>query len=177
MTMKYPEFQDRGVLITGAGSGMGRATAMIMAASGARLVLVDINNGALEETAEEITGLGAPPPLTITADVSRRDQVEDMGARAGSFLPSLDYMVASAGIMRPNGFTDITPEEWGRVVDVNLTGAFLCCREVLPGMLEKGRGSIVLVASMAGRSTSVWGGAHYTASKHWRHRAGQASGP
>jgi len=104
--------------------------------------------------------------MTVTADVSQRAQVEKLGEDLRSFLPSVDYMVASAGIMRPNAFMNIPPEEWDQLLAVNLTGCFLCCREVVPAMARQKSGSIVLVASMAGRSTSVWGGAHYTASKH-----------
>jgi 3-oxoacyl-[acyl-carrier protein] reductase len=104
--------------------------------------------------------------MAVMSDVSRRDHVERLGQEARSFLTSVDYMVASAGIMRPNAFMDISPEEWDHLLAVNLTGCFLCCREVVPTMIRQKSGAIVLVASMAGRSTSVWGGAHYTASKH-----------
>jgi NAD(P)-dependent dehydrogenase (short-subunit alcohol dehydrogenase family) len=163
---KFPEFEERGAIITGAASGMGRAEALLMAEAGVHLALVDLDQSALTRVSEDIQAMGGPQPLVVPADISQQDQVQDMGTKARSFLPSVDYLVTCAGVMIPHAFTDISPDEWGRVVDINLTGSYLCCREVVPAMLEQGSGAVVLVASMAGRSTSVWGGAHYTASKH-----------
>lgn len=162
----HPEFNGRGALITGAASGMGEATALLLAAAGTHLVLADMDQKGLARVAGRIESEFAGKVTAVTVDVSQRDQVERLGREARSFLPSVDYMVASAGIMRPNAFTEIPPEEWEQLLAVNLTGCFLCCREVVPTMLKQKSGSIVLVASLAGRSTSVWGGAHYTASKH-----------
>ncbi len=159
-------FQGRGALITGAASGMGLATAQTLALAGADLVLADLNTDALNWEADKIMDLGPGRVLAVPTDVSSQEQVEALGRKTRDFLESVDYLAASAGILRRGEFTGIAPEEWAQVVAVNLTGAYLCCREVVPAMLEQGRGSIVLVSSMAGRSTSVWGGAHYTASKH-----------
>lgn len=163
---RYPEFKGRGALITGAASGMGEAIALLLAEAGAHLVLADVDQQGLAKVAGRIEQDRPGKVMAVTADVSQRAQVEKLGKKARSLLPSLNYMVASAGIMRPNAFVDIPPEEWDQLLSVNLTGCFLCCREVVPTMVRQKSGSIVLVASMAGRSTSVWGGAHYTASKH-----------
>ena len=159
-------FQGHGALITGAASGMGLATAEALALAGADLVLADLNAGALVREAERIKDMGPARVLAVPTDVSSQEQVEALGEKTRGFLNSVDYLAASAGILRRGEFTGIPVEEWAQVVAVNLTGAFLCCREVVPAMVRQGQGSIVLVASMAGRSTSVWGGAHYTASKH-----------
>ena len=166
LSQRYPEFKGRGALITGAASGMGKSTALLLAEAGAHLVLADMDQQGLARVAERIESDYAGKVLAVTADVSSREQVKQLGQRIRSFLPSVHYMVASAGIMRPNAFMDISPDEWDQLLSVNLTGCFLCCREVVPAMVRQDSGSIVLVASMAGRSTSVWGGAHYTASKH-----------
>jgi NAD(P)-dependent dehydrogenase (short-subunit alcohol dehydrogenase family) len=162
----HSEFYQKGAVITGAASGMGKATALIMAKAGARLILVDRDEKGLAQTAEEIKAIGRAGPLVFPSDVSDPGDMEKMGAAARDRLASLDYLVASAGILKRSGFEKITPAEWERVMAVNLRGAFLCCSEAIPLMREQNRGAIVLVASMAGRSTSVWGGAHYTASKH-----------
>ena len=165
-SQRYPEFENRGALITGAASGMGEAVALLLAQAGAHLVLADMDKEGLAKVAGRIELDHPGKVMAVTADVSQRAQVEKLGQKARSFLPSLAYLVASAGILRRNSFSDIPPEEWDQVLAVNLTGCFLCCREVVPVMVQQKTGSIVLVASLAGRSTSVWGGAHYTSSKH-----------
>ena len=162
----YPEFQGRCAIITGAASGMGKATAFLLAEAGAILILVDRDRANLEKTALEIQDVGASKPMIVAADISNHDEVATLGKKVRDFSDSCNYIVACAGILRRNAFLDISPDEWDKVISVNLTGCYLCCREMIPIMVESGRGAIVLVASMAGRSTSVWGGAHYTASKH-----------
>ena len=162
----HSEFEGKGAVITGAASGMGKATAMLLAEAGTSLLLVDMDGEGLAGVAAEINAMGKAEALTIKADVSRESHMKKMGAMAGDNLPSVDHLVVSAGILNTSRFGEITFAQWEKVLAVNLSGAFLCCSELLPFMLEQNSGSIVLVASMAGRSTSVWGGAHYTASKH-----------
>ncbi len=162
----YSEFSGRCAVITGAASGIGKATAFILAKAGALLVLVDKNRVNLEITALAIQDMGIPKPLTLSADISNYNEVSELNKKVNGLSQSCDYLVTCAGILRRRAFLDIPVEEWEEVVAVNLTGSYLCCREIIPSMVKSGRGVIVLVASMAGRSTSVWGGAHYTASKH-----------
>ena len=78
----------------------------------------------------------------------------------------IDFLVTSAGIFKATSFTKLEPTEWDFMMAVNLRGPYLCCRAVVPAMIKQGKGNIVNIASVAGRSASAWGGAHYTASKH-----------
>jgi len=158
--------QGRAGIVTGAASGIGRAAALRLAREGAGLTLVDLNRELLEEAAREIRKAGGPEPLLAPADVSDEAQVGEFTAACRDKLGAVDFLVTSAGILRRTGFTDLQPKEWELVLKVNLTGPFLCCRAAAPIMIEQGRGSIVNVASLAGRTVSVLGGAHYTVSKH-----------
>lgn len=177
----FPEFYGSGAVITGAASGMGKAVSLLLVKGGAATVLVDRDEAKLIQTALEIPEGVYRKPALFTGDVTRQDDMERLGVLVRNCLPAVDYLAVCAGILRRNPFVDIQPDEWGEVIAVNLTGCYLVCREIIPLMIARGRGAVVLTASMAGRSTSVWGGAHYTASKHGviglaRHLA-QETGP
>lgn len=156
--------QNKTVLITGASRGIGRAAAELFAEKGYRLLL---NYHASEQAAQELerrlAGEGADV-MPVRADVSDVKQVEAMIAAGEARFGSIDVLVSNAGIAAQRLFTDITPEEWRRMMAVNLDGAFYCCRGVLPGMIRRKRGKIVIVSSMwglVGASCEV----HYSASK------------
>jgi len=153
-------------IITGAASGIGRSTALQLAGEGAALVLVDLSGDELQVLAKEISASGASSPLALMVDVTLEPEVDRMVAAALETYPRIDFLVASAGVLRRTPFPEIEPSEWDRVMAVNLRGPYLCCRAVVPAMIKQGGGVIVNVASLAGRSCSVLGGAHYTASKH-----------
>ncbi|WP_044347632.1 SDR family NAD(P)-dependent oxidoreductase [Dethiosulfatarculus sandiegensis] len=153
-------------IITGAASGIGRATALNLAAAGAGLLLADMALEPLQELAAEIKEAGGKEPVTLKVDVSDQGQVRDMVLKAKESFGSVDFMVNSAGILRRTGFTEIPAEEWDLMLAVNLTGVFYCCQEAAKVMVEQKSGSIVNVSSLAGRSTSILGGAHYTTVKH-----------
>jgi NAD(P)-dependent dehydrogenase (short-subunit alcohol dehydrogenase family) len=144
-------------LVTGAGSGIGRACAERLAAGGARVAAVDLDVRLMD-------GLDALP---LAADVSDEAAVAAAVARAEDELGPLDAVVNVAGITGTRAAAEchVTPgEEWRRVLDVNLTGPFLVCHAALPGMLERGRGTIVNVASVAGL-VAFPGRCAYSASK------------
>ena len=144
-------------LVTGAGSGIGRACAERLAAGGARVAAVDLDVRLMD-------GLDALP---LAADVSDEAAVAAAVARAGDELGPLDAVVNVAGITGSHAAAEchVTPgDEWRRVIEVNLTGPFLVCHAVLPGMLERGRGTIVNVASVAGL-VAFPGRCAYSASK------------
>ena len=144
-------------LVTGAGSGIGRACAERHAAGGARVAAVDLDVRLMD-------GLDALP---LAADVSDEAAVAAAVARAGDELGPLDAVVNVAGITGSHAAAEchLTPgDEWRRVIEVNLTGPFLVCRAALPGMLERGRGTIVNVASVAGL-VAFPGRCAYSASK------------
>jgi 3-oxoacyl-[acyl-carrier protein] reductase len=159
-------FQDRCGIVTGAASGIGRATAIHLAERGARLALADIDQAGMSKTGAEIERQSGVRPLTRCTDVSSARDVDALATETRVAFGRIDFLVTSAGILRRTAFVDITPAEWDLMMGVNLKGPFLCCLAVVPIMIQQGSGVIVNISSLAGRSTSVWGGAHYTAAKH-----------
>ena len=144
-------------LVTGAASGIGRACVERLTSDGGVVAAVDLDRAAMR-------GLGA---LALAADVTDADAVADAVARVEADLGALDAVVNVAGITGSRAAAEchVTPvEEWRRVLDVNLTGTFLVCRAVLPGMLARGGGCIVNIASAAGL-VAFPGRCAYTASK------------
>lgn len=155
-------FTDKVVLITGAASGIGRATAERLAQEGASLVLTDVNAEGLEETAETCRGLGATV-LSMVSDVSDEASVADTIASAISEFSRIDVLCNIAGILQFKDFRKITLDDWNRIISVNLTGTFLMCRDALPHLLES-KGNIVNMASTAALAGQPWA-APYAASK------------
>lgn len=142
-------FNDQVAVVTGAASGLGRATARRLAAEGARVAILDLNAAAGEESAAEIRAAGGMASF-YAVDVTRWVSIEPAIAAVTAELGTPGVLVNCAGI---GGFARSeleTQENWERIIAVNLTGAFLMCRGVLPAMLAAGRGSIVNVASNSG---------------------------
>lgn len=138
------------VLITGASRGIGRAAAELFAERGCRVLLnYHRSRESAEELERELTARGADV-MAYGADVADREQVERMTAACERRFGGVDVLVCNAGIARQGLFTDLTPQEWQETMGVHVDGAFHCCRAVLPGMIRKKEGSIVLVSS-------VWG--------------------
>jgi NAD(P)-dependent dehydrogenase (short-subunit alcohol dehydrogenase family) len=132
------------VLVTGGGRGIGASIARDLAAAGAKVAVSARTAEQVEEVAREIGG------LAVVADVSRREDVEAMVAKVEAQLGPIDLLVANAGIGTGGGSTwEVDPEEWWRVLEVNMLGVHLSCRSVIPGMLERGRGRIVITGSGA----------------------------
>ena len=138
-------------LITGAGSGIGRASALLFAHEGARVVVSDVNEGPVLELADEITRQGGDAAF-VTGDVSNSRQAEQMVSKAVDEYGRLDILVNSAGISARNALPDgATPEEiWDKVMDVNLKGTYLVSWFAVPEMEKSGGGSIVNLASIMG---------------------------
>jgi 3-oxoacyl-[acyl-carrier protein] reductase len=151
------------VVITGAAGGIGRATAEKFAAGGAYVVAADLRFP--QETVEAITARDGRC-LAVATDVTDRAQVRAMMATANEQGGGVEVLVANAGIGFPDPVLAISEKNWDRILAVNLKGAFLCVQAALPSMLERRRGSIVLVSSIAGRRASLNNGAHYTCSKY-----------
>ena len=155
----------RVVLLTGAGSGMGAACARRLAADHRALFLFDLRADGLAPVAEDVAGAGADVEsvagdVTVPADVA--GAVDRCVARFGR----LDVLVNAAGVLEQTRFFDISPEEWARVVEVNLTGAFLVTQAAARPMRDRGWGRIVHFSSRAGKTVSTLCGAHYTVAKH-----------
>ncbi len=143
------------VLITGGSRGIGAACAALFSKNGYNVI---INYNKSEEKALTLAkGIGA---TAIKADVSRVDEVKEMFEKAGK----VDILINNAGIAQQKLFTDISNEEWHRMIDVNLSSVFYCCKEALPYMINRKAGAIINISSMwgqVGASCEV----HYSASK------------
>ena len=160
-------FVGRTALVTGAASGIGRATAELLAAEGAAVAAVDVNAEALAATVEAIRTGGARAEA-FACDVSSSREVARTAAAAESELGPVDVLANVAGIgdtANVEGLEELADDRWARVMAVNLSGPFYLCRALLPGMAARGRGAVVNVSSLAGRSKSDNGGPAYTASK------------
>jgi len=155
---------DRVAIITGGGSGIGRATALRFAAEGARVLVSDIDAAAAEAVAREILDLNGSA-VAVTADVSSAADAEMLAARAVAEYGQLDILHNNAGISRPGPFVgDAEETYWDAVMAVNLKGVFLCSKYAVREMLKGGRGSIVNTASIMGL-VGLPGNAAYSASK------------
>ncbi|WP_223167731.1 SDR family NAD(P)-dependent oxidoreductase [Nonomuraea sp. SYSU D8015] len=153
---------NRVALITGAGSGIGRAMALAFAKAGARVVVCDIDRERAEQTAGEI----GQTAIAVPADIADETSVTALAEAAIDAYGRIDVLCNNAGIMDSMALpADITPAQWERVLRINLTGTFLVTHAVLPHMLGQGGGSIVNTASEAGIRGGA-AGAAYTASKH-----------
>ncbi|MFJ4785943.1 SDR family oxidoreductase [Streptomyces sp. NPDC088794] len=148
---KYAErFGGQLVLVTGAGSGIGRATAFAFAESGARVIAVDRDQEAAERTAELSRLLGAPRAWAETTDVSDEQAMEKLAAKVAAEYGVVDVLVNNAGIGLSGSFFDTSPEDWKKVLDVNLWGVIHGCRLFGKQMAERGQGGhIVNTASAA----------------------------
>jgi 3-oxoacyl-[acyl-carrier protein] reductase len=128
------------------------------------VVAVDVDAAAAEAVAAEIAVAGGQA-LSVGADVRRGAEVRAAVDRALAGFGRVDVLACIAGVLRRSKIEEIDEDEWDLVLDVNLKGVFLCCQAVLPTMKARRTGKIVILASLAGRATSTFGGAHYTASK------------
>jgi NAD(P)-dependent dehydrogenase (short-subunit alcohol dehydrogenase family) len=156
-------FEGSGVLVTGGAAGMGRAIASAFLAEGANVVIADINEDRVAQTASELDSSGSKVS-SLGVDVTNEEQVGEMIRRGDEVLGGIDVLVNNAGVITMDKITDVTEKDWDFVMDVNAKGVFLCVKAVIPGMLERGGGKIVNIASQAGkRGYKLF--AHYCASK------------
>jgi 2-hydroxycyclohexanecarboxyl-CoA dehydrogenase len=154
------KLDDKIAIVTGAGQGIGRAIAEKLASEGATVVVTDINESTAKETAAAIGG-GA---LGIHADVTSRDSVNAMVEQVKSQFGRIDVLVNNAGWDKAGPFVDSDPADWDRVIQINLYGVLNMSKAVLPVMAGQGYGSVVNLASDAGRVGSS-GEAVYSAAK------------
>jgi NAD(P)-dependent dehydrogenase (short-subunit alcohol dehydrogenase family) len=162
-----PRFAGRVALVTGAASGIGRATALRLAREGATVAVVDRQLGGAEETVRLIAGLGGSA-RAFGCDIADSAAVNAVAASIEHDLGPVDVLANVAGVGDATGIASIETLDdarWNAVLAVNLSGAFYCCRALLPAMARRGRGAVVNVSSLAGRSKSASGGPAYTASK------------
>lgn len=150
-------------LVTGGGSGIGRAAAVRMAAYGAAVAVLDHDRVAADAAVEEIAATGADG-FAVIADVRDAGQVERGVTAVAERLGGLDILVTSAGVQRYGTVTETTPDLWDEVLSVNVRGVFLTVRAAMPFLRASGRGALVLVSSVQAQATQSRVVA-YTASK------------
>lgn len=143
------DFEGRVAIVTGAGNGIGAATARRLAQGGAKVVIVDIDDQAGARMVEE---LGADAALYLRCDIGDANAVEAMAKAAHDRFGRIDVLVNNAAIFRGMGIEtpDLPIDAWDRAIHIILTGTFYCCRAVVPFMRQQGQGAIVNVASVSG---------------------------
>jgi NAD(P)-dependent dehydrogenase (short-subunit alcohol dehydrogenase family) len=164
-THENGSFAGKVAFVTGAGSGMGRTTALAFAREGASVVLADLSDQGNQETARRIEELGGRA-LPVRCNVTRSEDVQAALNQAVGAFGRLDVAFNNAGAEQQPGVTaDVTEEEWDRIVAINLRSVFLCMKYEIPLMLQHGGGAIVNTSSGAG--IKAFGrGAAYAAAKH-----------
>jgi NAD(P)-dependent dehydrogenase (short-subunit alcohol dehydrogenase family) len=149
--MTAVRLDNKAAIITGAGNGIGRAVATMFASAGAAVMCLDLDPGAADETARTIAGTGGQASA-MRCDVSREADAQAAATAAQSAFGAIHVLVNAAATDDPNGTVlDISPADWTRVFAVNVMGAYLMSRAVLPLMMAAGGGSIVHIASQLGR--------------------------
>jgi NAD(P)-dependent dehydrogenase (short-subunit alcohol dehydrogenase family) len=136
-------------IVTGGGSGIGRVTAALLAGEGAKVAVADLDEKNGRESVEDI-GRAGGEGLFIRTDVAVSAEVKRMADLTVDRFGRIDVLVNVAGIFREGGVVETSEDEWRRVLDVNLTGIFLCMKHCVPRMIEGGGGSVVNVSSEAG---------------------------
>jgi|TARA_B110000444_G_scaffold138754_1_gene130263 3-oxoacyl-[acyl-carrier protein] reductase len=164
--VKTPDFfKNKTILITGAGSGIGRATANVFAREGANVVCVDVDIAAAERTANQVIQLGSKA-LYIQCDVTDRAQVETMISKALEQFRIIDFELNSAGgAIARKPFLEITNELWEKTYALNVTGTFNTTQAIIPHMLSQKSGVIVNIASVAAKVGGAGNSIHYASSK------------
>ena len=159
------EFEGQTAIVTGGGSGIGRATALRLGAAGANVVIADLHADTAEAVVAEVTAAGGVA-LAVIGDLSDRAVVERLVSRTVDAFGGIDVLINNAGIMDDmSGPHEVSDAMWERVIRINLTAPFLLTRAVVPHMLARGKGAIVNTASEGGLRGSAAGTA-YTVAKH-----------
>ncbi len=140
---------DKVAIVTGAGAGIGRATALLFAREGAKVVIADLDPRGGAETVDLIKKDGGEAILALT-DVSKSSEVQNMVKTTLDAYGRLDILVNNAGIFAEGSVVETTEDDWRRLLGVNLTGVFLCMKYCIPEMIKGGGGAIVNVGSEAG---------------------------
>lgn len=156
------DFDNKVMLITGASSGIGRALARSAAARGASLILAARSTDRLEALRTE---LGAPDTLVIPTDLTQPDQVERMVRQSLDRFGRIDILLANAGIYIPGDVVDGNPDRWDEMLAVNVNSVFRAVHAVLPGMIERRAGEIIVTSSISGHQ-ALHNEPIYSASKH-----------
>ena len=153
--------QGKTALVTGAAGALGYAISEDLVAQGLKVIMADIDSGRLEDLAGQLGAAAVP----LVLDVSDADAVSGTCAGIRAEHGDIDVLVNNAGILSNNKAAETTPEEWRRLMSINLDGAFYLCRECLPAMKAKGWGRIINICSVAAKTGGLTAGTAYTTSK------------
>lgn len=158
------DLENKIALVTGSGSGIGKAIALGLAREGVDIAVNDVVLSKAEHTANEVATMGRCS-TAIQADVANEAEVQKMVARIVTEWGGIDILVNNAGIGGKLLLEDMEKAEWDRTMAVNLGGAFNCCKAVIPSMKQRGGGRIINIASYSGSRMTMISGVDYTASK------------
>jgi 3-oxoacyl-[acyl-carrier protein] reductase len=158
------KFEGKVALVTGAARGIGEAIALKLAQEGADVVVTDVDLEGAQRVAQEIEGLGRKAKA-IQADVSQREAVQRLVSEAVSLFGKVDILVNNAGIIRRGTFLEHDPQDWEKVLSVNLGGTFNCAKEVVPLMIKQGGGKIINISSVVGKMGDIASAPSYGTSK------------
>ena len=152
---------NRVAIVTGGGSGIGRAICLRICQEGGRVVIADVNGDSAKKTAELI-GKDTRQALALKVDITQKDQVMDMVARSEKEFGRIDILVNNAGTDIKGSITEIKEQTWDFLMTLNLKGTFLCTQAVVPSMMKRHYGRIVNMASMAGKTGEPFTSAYCT---------------
>ncbi|OQB44185.1 MAG: Cyclopentanol dehydrogenase [Parcubacteria group bacterium ADurb.Bin159] len=141
--------ENKVAVITGAGSGIGKAIALIFSREGAKVAVADISEEGGKETVKEIEKRGGKS-IFIKTDVSKTEDIDNMVERCLEEFGRVDILVNNAGIYRTYVLHEMPEEEWEKIININLKSVFLTSKKVIPEMLKQGKGKIINIASIAG---------------------------
>jgi 3-oxoacyl-[acyl-carrier protein] reductase len=159
--MVTKRLEGKTALITGAGSGIGRAISEAFVREGARIAVADINTESAQETVLKLSSESIMVPMDVASKTSVQKGVENAITHFGQ----IDILVNNAGCLLFSTFEDCSEETWDQTVDVNLKGTFLCTQAILPHMKERGAGVIINLSSLAAKTGGLVSGPAYAASK------------
>jgi len=154
--------ENKVVIITGAGSGIGKETALLFAKEGAKVVVADVNEKGGEETVAEIKKNG--DGFFVKLDVSNREQSKQMAKTVLEKYGKIDVLINNAGIVQDAFVSKMTEQQWDKVIDINLKGVFNCIQAVVDIMMKQGYGVIINTSSIVGLNGNV-GQVNYSATK------------
>ena len=156
--------QDKISIVTGGASGIGKATSLALAEEGSNIVVIDVSFKEAEKVAEEIRSLGRDA-LALQVDVAKKSEVQDMVKKVLEKFQRIDILINCAGILRFSAIEDLSEKDWQDILDVNLTGTFLCSQAVIKTMKKQKAGKIVNMSSTAAKVGGVRAAASYSVSK------------